>query len=121
MHPATSEDLRFRNDGDHLVVEFPQEIDLANAPLIRSRLLRLLEERPAGLVLDMSGTHFCDSSGIEVIFRAHVRASRAGLRLHLVLPPPGPARTACAITGVTRVVPNFPTLAEARAAFASND
>ncbi|MGI5166545.1 STAS domain-containing protein [Spirillospora sp. CA-253888] len=114
MPPTAADHLRFRNDGDHMVVEFPPEIDISNAPLIRSRLLRLLEERPPTVVLDLSGTEFCDSSGIEVIFRAHVRASRAGLRLHLVLPPPGPARTACAITGVTRVVPNFDDLAEAR-------
>ncbi|MFI6515011.1 STAS domain-containing protein [Spirillospora sp. NPDC050679] len=114
MHPTTADHLRFWTDGDHMVVEFPPEVDIANAPLIRSRLLHLLDERPPALVLDMSGTEFCDSSGIEAIFRAHVRASRAGLRLHLVLPPSGPARTACAITGVTRVVPNFRDLAEAR-------
>ena len=67
------------------VVTAPEEIDITNAPRLRSALLEAAEHGHGTLVLDMTRTQFCDSSGLHTLLAAHKRAHAAGGELLLVL------------------------------------
>ncbi|MQY04692.1 STAS domain-containing protein [Actinomadura macrotermitis] len=90
---------------DAAVLYFPPEVDLANADDLRSGALRLLNRGVPALVMDLIGCRFCDSSGVNVILRAHIRAKALGTPLYVRLPATGLVRRICDIAGVTRLVP----------------
>jgi anti-sigma B factor antagonist len=96
------------------VVAAPEEIDITNAPDLRSALQVAAADGHGTLVLDMTRTRFCDSSGIHTLLAAHKRAQSEGGELLLVMPD-RPALRIFAITGVDRVIPNVTSLEEALA------
>jgi anti-sigma B factor antagonist len=96
------------------VVAAPEEIDITNAPDLRSALHEAAADGHGTLVLDMTRTRFCDSSGIHTLLAAHQRAQSEGGELLLVIPD-SPALRIFAITGVDRVIPNVTSLEEALA------
>lgn len=59
------------------------EVDLTSAGALADRALALLEDGPAQLVVDMSGVTFCDSAGLNALFRVYTRAEEKGARLTL--------------------------------------
>jgi len=94
------------------VVAAPEEIDITNAPDLRSALLQAATDGPGTLVADMTRTRFCDSSGLHTLLAAHKRAQDDGGELLLVLPDAAVLRV-FAITGIDRMIPNFTSLNEA--------
>jgi anti-sigma B factor antagonist len=96
------------------VVAAPEEIDITNADALRSALLQAAASGPGTLVVDMTRTQFCDSSGPHALFAAHKRAEAEGGEVLLVIPSALVLRV-FALTGVDRMIPNFTSLAEALA------
>lgn len=96
------------------VVTAPEEIDITNAEALRSALLQAAANGPATLAVDMTRTEFCDSSGPHALLAAHKRAEAAGGEVLLVITSALVLRV-FALTGVDRMIPNFPSLAEALA------
>ena len=96
------------------VVTAPEEIDITNALGLRSALLEAVEHGRGTLVLDMTQTQFCDSSGLHTVLAAHKRAQAEGGELLLVLSA-APVLRVFAITGVDRMIPNFTSLDQALA------
>jgi anti-sigma B factor antagonist len=94
------------------VVTAPEEIDIANAEELRAALLNATTEGLGTLVVDMSRTQFCDSSGLHTLIAAHKRAQAEGHEVLLVIPSL-PVLRVFALTGMDRIIPNFTTLAEA--------
>jgi anti-sigma B factor antagonist len=94
------------------VVATPEEIDITNAARLRTALLEASARGRGTLVVDMSGTRFCDSAGIHVLVRAHKRSQAEGGEMLLVVPATAVLRV-FAITGVDRLIPNFSSLEEA--------
>ena len=68
------------------VVAAPEEIDITNAPELRSALLEAAVHGHGMLVADLSRTQFCDSSGLHTLLAAHKRATAAGGDMLLVIP-----------------------------------
>ena len=103
------------------VVVAPREVDITNAGLLRAALLRAAARPGATLVVDMTRTRFCDSSGLHVLIAAHKRAGAEGREVLLVIPSTTVLRV-FALTGMDRVIPNFTSLPEAlaRTAAAAN-
>ena len=62
----------------------PAEIDAANADKIRQGLLPAASLGAAVVVIDMSGTTFCDSAGVQPIIDAYRQAAANGTQLPLV-------------------------------------
>jgi anti-sigma B factor antagonist len=102
------------------VVATPAEIDITNADGLRSALFTAAATRPGTLVVDMTQTQFCDSSGLYTLIAAHKRAQADGREMLLVLPSAAVLRV-FAITGMDQVIPNFTSLDEALAAAAGLD
>jgi anti-sigma B factor antagonist len=94
------------------VVAAPEEIDITNAEALRSALLTAAASGHGTLVVDMTRTQFCDSSGLHALLAAHKRAGAEGREVLLVIPSTAVLRV-FAITGVDRMIPNFTSLAEA--------
>ena len=95
------------------VVAAPEEIDITNAEALRSALLTAANGHGT-LVVDMTATRFCDSSGLHTLIAAHKRAEAEGREVLLVIPDTAVLRV-FALTGMDRVIPNFTSLAEALA------
>ena len=96
------------------VVTAPEEIDITNAPELRSALLAAAAHGHGRLVVDMTGTQFCDSSGLHTLLAAHKRAQAEGGELLLVISA-APVLRVFALTGIDRMIPNFTTVDEALA------
>ncbi len=96
------------------VVTAPEEIDITNAPGLRSALLEAAAHGHGTLVVDMTRTQFCDSSGVHTLLAAQKRAQGEGGELLLVISA-APVLRVFAITGVDRMIPNFTSLDQALA------
>jgi anti-sigma B factor antagonist len=92
------------------VVTLPVEIDIANADRVRDDLLSILNRGPATLIVDMGGTTFCDSAGVNALVRAHKRATANGSQLRLVVSAPAVQRV-LDITGVDHLMDVYPSVA----------
>ena len=95
------------------VVIAPAEMDVANAGALRDAITSAGTGR-ATIVVDMTATEFCDSSGLSVLVWAHKRARAGGGELRLVMG--SPACTVFKVTAVDRVLRVFTSLPEAVAA-----
>jgi anti-sigma B factor antagonist len=93
------------------VVAAPEEIDITNAETLRSALLTAAANGHGALMVDMTRTRFCDSSGLHTLIAAHKRAEAEGREVLLVIPSPTVLRV-FALTGMDRVIPNFASLPE---------
>ena len=98
------------------VVVTPAEIDITNAEGLRSALLGAAARGSGGggLVVDMTRTWFCDSSGLRTLLAARRRARSDGGQLLLAGSAAAVLRL-LALTGVDHMLPNFATLDEALA------
>jgi anti-sigma B factor antagonist len=96
------------------VVAAPEEIDITNAEALRAALLQAAADGHGTLVVDMTQTQFCDSSGLHTLIAAHRRAGAEGREVLLVIPSTAVLRV-FALTGMDKVIPNFTSLAEALA------
>jgi anti-anti-sigma factor len=91
----------------YTVVQLPDQIDTSNADEVRERLLALLNSggSDAGpVIVDLTGTTFCDSSAINALLRTRTRASALGRRLYAAVAPGGIVRKIFDITAVSRVI-----------------
>jgi anti-sigma B factor antagonist len=103
-----------------LVVSAPEEIDITNVEGLRSVLFKAAANGHGTVVVDMTQTQFCDSSGLHTLIAAHRRARAAGREVLLVIPCTAVLRV-FAITGMDTVIPNFTHLDEALAAASGFD
>ena len=105
-------DFQVLRVGGVSVVTAPEEIDICNSDQLRAALAEAATQTNGHVLVDMSQTQFCDSTGLHVLVRAHQRAQGTGGGVLLVIDS-GPVRRLLAVTGVERVIPSFRTLAEA--------
>ena len=96
------------------VVTAPEEIDITNAPELRSALLKAAVHGHGTLVVDMTRTQFCDSSGLHTLLAAHKRAQAEGGELLLAITA-APVLRVLALTSIDRMIPNFTSLDQALA------
>jgi anti-anti-sigma factor len=97
------------------VVRTPAEIDITTADQLRAALLEASAGKHPVIVVDMTGTVFCDSSGLHALVRARNRSAAENRDLRLVVPAGGTVDRILTLTGLATVLPCFPTLAEALA------
>lgn len=101
---AGSDRLRVavRKHGSSAVLTPAGELDHHTADLLREQLDRCVEAGFARLVVDCSGLEFCDSTGLNVLLTARLKAEAAGGGVHLVSMLPAVARV-FEITGADTV------------------
>ena len=99
----------------YAVVELHGELDLSSASDLRERLLDIVSQQTASLILDLSGLRFMDSTGISVLMATERRANLLGGSLSLVNPQKVVARV-LQVTSLDKHFAIFPTVADATAA-----
>jgi anti-sigma B factor antagonist len=78
------------DDADRVRLAIGGDVDMTTGEELRSAIMAAEEEQPAELVLDLSRVDFFDSTGLQVVLDADVRASADGRRL-VVVPGDGEA------------------------------
>jgi anti-anti-sigma factor len=107
------EDCELRRIGQHGVVTVPAEVDATNSSEVREALLAAASEDLPTLIIDMSETTFCDSTGVQAIVAAYRQAAATGTGLRLVAPAVLHILT---VIGVDQLIPIYPDLEAALAA-----
>jgi anti-anti-sigma factor len=97
------------------VVTAPAEIDVTTAGQLRAMLAGWAARGHTTVVVDLTGTQFCDCAGLTVLVRAHKQARAEGGELRLVLPAGGSAPRVFTLTGLDGVIPHFTGLEQALA------
>jgi anti-sigma B factor antagonist len=100
-----------REVGGMSIVSAPEEIDVGNSARFRAATLAAGSLHPT-LIIDLSGTEFCDSSGLSVLVRALRRAQSEGGEVRLVVTTAAVLRI-LSVTGVGSLFPVFASLDEA--------
>src|SRR5262249_50747046 len=97
----------FQMVGGVPVVTAPPEIDATTVGELRAILLEWHSRGHTTVVVDMTGTLFCDSAGLRELVWAHKRevAESGGLRLGM--PPGGAGLRVLAVTGLGHLPPRF--------------
>ncbi|MEU2109164.1 STAS domain-containing protein [Streptomyces sp. NPDC019507] len=75
--------VEVRTEGPSEVVAPAGELDHHTAELLRAPLEDALDQGRARLVVDCSRLEFCDSTGLNVLLGARLRAEAAGGGVHL--------------------------------------
>lgn len=73
-HPVGAIDRR----NDAVVVRLVGELDLYNAPEVRTALLDLCAEQPERLVVDLAEVDFVDSTALGVLIEARTKLANRG-------------------------------------------
>ncbi|MGB6457576.1 MAG: STAS domain-containing protein [Streptosporangiaceae bacterium] len=94
------------------VVTTPEEVDISNAGPMREALVSAAATGRSVIVVDMSGTEYCDSTGLNVLVRALAQADQDGAELRLVMGGTGLQRI-LTVTGVAGLFRIFQTLGQA--------
>jgi len=94
------------------VVGTPEEIDITNAPGLRTALLEASADEPVTLVVDMTRTLFCDSAGLHALVGAHRRALAEGGAVVLAVCGEAVLRI-LSLTGLDTLIPTFTSVDEA--------
>ena len=93
-HPVAGVDRR----NSAVVIRLVGELDLYNAPEVRTALLELCSEQPERLVVDLAAVDFVDSTALGVLIEARTRLDR---RQSFLLAAPGlETHRALAISGL---------------------
>jgi anti-sigma B factor antagonist len=101
--------------GDLTVATIEGEIDASNAPEIADELRAEIDNRAAGLVVDLTPTRYLDSAGINLLFSLGDDLRARQMRLRLVVAPGSSIARMLAITSLDRTYPIYATVEEARA------
>ncbi|MFD3517075.1 STAS domain-containing protein [Streptomyces sp. NPDC058657] len=94
--------VEVRTEGPSEIVTPAGELDHHTAELLREPLEQALDDGRTRLVIDCSLLEFCDSTGLNVLLGARLKAEAAGGAVHLVGMQPVVARV-FEITGAEAV------------------
>jgi anti-sigma B factor antagonist len=95
----------------------PSEIDVTIADEVRDELLAVLNQGASALVLDMTRTTFCDSSGVNALVRARHRAIASDTDMRVATASPAVLRV-FTLVGLTQAIDVHPDVPAALASLA---
>jgi anti-sigma B factor antagonist len=96
-----------------VVARISGEIDISNVGGVRRKLTEAVTSAARGLVVDISGTTYLDSSGVYLLFDLHRALEGRQQQLCVVAPPTTPSTRVLLITGFDRIVPVTSTVEKA--------
>jgi anti-anti-sigma factor len=108
----SAEGYEVRWIGRQAVITLPAEIDVINAGEVRQGLLSAASNGAPVLIIDMSGTTFCDSAGVQALIAVHKRAAATCTQLRLVATA---VLRILTLVGIGQLIPLYPTLEAALA------
>jgi anti-sigma B factor antagonist len=98
-------------EGGASVISLAGELDLSTIPAAERRLFTELENG-AGVVVDLTGLSFIDSSGIALLIQAF-RAAEEGPQMHTVIAAGSQVERVFRLAGIDRALPLYLERAQA--------
>jgi anti-anti-sigma factor len=95
-----------------VVVTLPAEVDISNAEGIGEELCAAFAPGVRTVIADMTGTRFCDSTGISMLVLAHRKALTNHAELRVVALSTAVLR-ALTLVRIDHLLPVYPSLADA--------
>jgi anti-anti-sigma factor len=89
------------------------EIDLSNAAELEMAISHAVANEAVGLVVDLAGVDYLDSSGVTLLFNLARRLSRRQQQFVVVVPGEAHVREILTLSGATKAVELHGTLQEA--------
>jgi anti-anti-sigma factor len=114
MSVAPQVSIDSEND-DVVVARVNGEIDLANAEAVGNEVAQAVPNRALGLVIDLSGTSYLDSSGVSLVFEIAERLRRRQQLQRLVVPANAPLGRVLRILDSGSTLPVVESVEEASA------
>jgi anti-sigma B factor antagonist len=96
-----------------VVARISGEIDISNVGAVKRKLTDAVTSSSRGLVVDISGTTYLDSSGVYLLFELNRALEGRQQKLCVVAPPTTPSTRVLLITGFDRIVPVTSTMDQA--------
>jgi anti-anti-sigma factor len=87
-----------------VVVRIEEEVDLSNVDRLGAQVAKAVPNSAAGLVIDLSGVAYIDSTGIGLLFRLSERLQRRRQHLAVVVPDESAVRRVLVVSAFDRVV-----------------
>jgi anti-anti-sigma factor len=81
------------------------EVDMSNASEVAQRIELLVPNDVRSIVLDLSGTTYLDSAGVQFLFRLAGRLMARRQKLRLLVPADAPIRALLELAGVAKIIP----------------
>ncbi len=104
-------DHHVREQGGLQIVAFEGDVDLEHSPAARAVLLEAVE-RGSGVLVDLSGVGYMDSSGVASLVEAYQESKKRGARFALIAVNP-PALRVLELARLDRVFTIHASLEEA--------
>ncbi|HEX4033165.1 MAG TPA: STAS domain-containing protein [Solirubrobacteraceae bacterium] len=95
------------------VAAMPTDVDVANAALVGEQLAGAVTHDAPCLVLDLTGTRYLDSAGIDMLLKLAERLRNRRQTLLLVVAEGSPLRRLLTVMGVDASLPVHASVAEA--------
>ena len=109
-------DLETTDAGEGLVVaRIRGDLDVSNLYSVHTALLEMLPNEAIGLVVDLGGVTFLDSSGVEALFRLQASLEVRQQRLAVAIPAGATIRRALELSGAPGEMPLCGSVDEALA------
>jgi anti-anti-sigma factor len=98
------------------IARLPEEVDAANAARVGAELAECVNRDVFELIVDLGGTQFIDSAGIDMLFRLSERLRQRRVILRVAIPPGSPLSRLAEIVGLRNGMPVHESVADALAA-----
>jgi anti-sigma B factor antagonist len=105
--------MEIEHRGNVPVARLIGELDIAQAPFLRDRLLRAIENHHQGLVVDLTATTYLDSAVVNLLFEIAEQLQSHQLRLAVVVPEGGLVESVLTIVDLGGVADLHRTVDEA--------
>ena len=112
--------LRIEERGDVVVASLRGELDLSGAASAGESIADAVPSSARGLVIDLAGLGFMDSSGVAMLFNLVRHLGSRRQELHVVAPHGGPVARVLDIVEFRRAAPVHGRLEEALTAMADD-
>jgi anti-anti-sigma factor len=99
--------------GQRRVIAVHGEIDISNAQQVSAAIESAMPNAVEMLVIDLTGTTYLDSAGVQLLFLLAQRLQTRRQALILVVPEEAPIRAVLELTGMPRIVRMQAALEEA--------
>jgi anti-sigma B factor antagonist len=104
--------LAERRDGDAVVLSAEGIVDMAAAPTLTDQIRAILRQRPAVLVIDLTGVTFLATAGMSVLMEAHRKCEELAISFRVVAQGPVTVKS-MQLLGIDDLLAIYPTVSTA--------
>jgi anti-sigma B factor antagonist len=104
--------LAERHEGDAVVLSAEGIVDMAAAPTLTEQIRAILRQRPAALVVDLTGVTFLATAGMSVLMEAYRKSKELAICFRVVAQGPVTVKS-MQLLGIDDLLAIYPTVSTA--------